>query len=489
MKNRWKHIFITVAGFIFFMSGMLFCTYNTYGAETDSIPETVSESSDGIVRTILSCVDETGNSYFIRQGNGFFIGYSAENQYVITDKQLVTASNDELEQIRKWYGLNEDTKLTTEVLFQLQADVCVAANVTASGNDSAYALLSPASSIQNSDYLKLSDSSVIQRKDTVYVYGYGGEMDIMNQTELKDVSLAALAGSISSIERNPVSITTDLAPQTGYAGSPLLDANGYVLGMIYADGDTMKIFPVDSIKSLLDTLGIEYKNTDPTSSYNVADESIKQELSSLLAQCQQDVTENSGQYSSKTLENYKAAISAAMTVMNTTDSTKDEYQESINALKSAQEKLKPVNYILHILQVIFLIAILAMSGICLFLYRKSKVLSVSLHPETAKAVSKQTEPSSALVRMDSNEVIWLDKKELRIGKDRQMVDYCIENNSAVSRYHAAIVKNQSHYYLIDNNSTNKTYLNHTVIQPQAAIELNNGDCISIANTMFQFRSV
>lgn len=215
----------------------------------------------------------------------------------------------------------------------------------------------------------------------------------------------------------------------------------------------LEVLPADTIRELLKALNITYKTNDPTGSYNVADAEIKQELSDLLPECQKDVTLHASEYSNKTLANYKAAINTAMEIIASPDSTKDNYQECIDALKTARKKLKPHNFTQRIIQLVLLAVLLA----------------------------------AALIRTDTNEVMWLEKKELRIGSDSKKVDYCIKDNPAISRYHAAIVYKDSQFYIIDNNSTIRTFVNHSPVEPHSAVVLQDEDSISLANVSFPLR--
>ena len=117
-------------------------------------------------------------------------------------------------------------------------------------------------------------------------------------------------------------------------------------------------------------------------------------------------------------------------------------------------------------------------------YLTSIKLYQTLHPELAPA--EHAKKSAALIRVNTNEVIWLTAKELRIGSDSEQVDYLIANNSAISRYHAAIIQKRHQYYIIDNHSTNRTSVNHTVLSGGQPWKLNDNDTILLADEPFTF---
>jgi hypothetical protein len=72
---------------------------------------------------------------------------------------------------------------------------------------------------------------------------------------------------------------------------------------------------------------------------------------------------------------------------------------------------------------------------------------------------KKTTGRTFLLRVKNNERIHLKGDCLRIGTEKKSVDYCIGDNCAVSRFHAKILHKNNSYFIIDNNSTNHTYLN------------------------------
>lgn len=107
-------------------------------------------------------------------------------------------------------------------------------------------------------------------------------------------------------------------------------------------------------------------------------------------------------------------------------------------------------------------------------------------PAKQKNEKEKTEKKTFLLRMKNNEKIMLEKNKFKIGTDKKTVDYCINDNHAVSRTHAEIHKKNGSYYLVDNESTNHTYLNEHEIQSNSEIKLQNKSRIKFANEEFVF---
>lgn len=98
----------------------------------------------------------------------------------------------------------------------------------------------------------------------------------------------------------------------------------------------------------------------------------------------------------------------------------------------------------------------------------------------------ESPPPAYLVRLKSNEKILLDKASFRIGTEKNGVDYWVGDNKTVSRNHADILRKNEQFFIIDLNSTNKTYVNGKVIQPGMKIELLEGTKIRLSNESFVF---
>lgn len=95
--------------------------------------------------------------------------------------------------------------------------------------------------------------------------------------------------------------------------------------------------------------------------------------------------------------------------------------------------------------------------------------------------------SPKLYRVKTNTLVSIDKPIFRIGKEASFVDYCISDNSAISRSHANIIQRGGEYFVVDANSTNHTYVNNMMIQANEEIKLEQGTRLRLANEEFEFR--
>lgn len=99
---------------------------------------------------------------------------------------------------------------------------------------------------------------------------------------------------------------------------------------------------------------------------------------------------------------------------------------------------------------------------------------------------KSSHPTAYLLRKKNDETIEILGDTFKIGKEKQYVDYCIEDNPTVSRSHADIIRKENGFYIIDNNSTNHTCLDGVVIPNCKQIELRDGSKIALGNELFTF---
>ena len=91
-----------------------------------------------------------------------------------------------------------------------------------------------------------------------------------------------------------------------------------------------------------------------------------------------------------------------------------------------------------------------------------------------------------LIREKVDEKISVNKPSFRIGSERKYVDYWVSDNSTVSRSHADIITREKRYFIIDLNSTNKTYVDGRAIPVEKEVELFDGTRVRLSNEDFVF---
>lgn len=87
----------------------------------------------------------------------------------------------------------------------------------------------------------------------------------------------------------------------------------------------------------------------------------------------------------------------------------------------------------------------------------------------------------------NNERIPINGNIFRLGRDKDFNDYVIQNNKFVGHSHCHILVENGEYFIVDDNSKNRTYVDGTPIQPGVKIKLVHGQNIKLADEEFEFR--
>lgn len=93
---------------------------------------------------------------------------------------------------------------------------------------------------------------------------------------------------------------------------------------------------------------------------------------------------------------------------------------------------------------------------------------------------------ASLTRQVTGEKIELGKPSFVLGKNPEKSDYAVADNTNISRVHAVITTRNGRYYVMDQNSTNGTFINGRIIKEGQETEILPGDCLMLANEEFIF---
>lgn len=97
--------------------------------------------------------------------------------------------------------------------------------------------------------------------------------------------------------------------------------------------------------------------------------------------------------------------------------------------------------------------------------------------------ANRTAPVPKLVHTATGRTIVINKASFWVGKED--VDILIDKD-VISRKHAEIITRGNNYFIIDNNSTNKTYVDGKAIPGKAAVEIYNGTRIKFVDEEYTF---
>ena len=115
------------------------------------------------------------------------------------------------------------------------------------------------------------------------------------------------------------------------------------------------------------------------------------------------------------------------------------------------------------------------------------VLGDNFGGTTVLGFDEPDEPTfPVLIREKNEESFSVDKPVFRIGTEQKYCDLFIRDNNYISRSHADIVTRDDRYYIIDRNSTNRTFVDGKVIPAEKEVEIFPGTKIRLANEDFTF---
>ncbi|MDC7280696.1 FHA domain-containing protein [Butyrivibrio fibrisolvens] len=481
-------------------------------------------AKQGVVQVNTVIVDDTSEKRLVVGGTGFIIGNPEGTEYVITSKDVVNPDQETLAAACQYYGLingeeatSINLRLATEVV--IEGDVVLNAAILTSSSELDMVVLQLPQPIYTRTPLKLLTNKKYdvnnlpyEVNDAVYALGLPEMVSFESDTKYySDQQIQMSFGEITNLGMYEGVQVIENNTETDFNnyGGPLVDENGYVIGMNLPKHNGEDSCALDSTKiaKILDGLGVTYSQVN----------------SAPKAEAEEEVEETE----------------------TTTQNTKPVVAPKANAKKGISETM-----IIVISLVAIFVVVCGVAGLILYIINRDKKdtpkaakakkekkvyngpvfdmdttpkNSVKMTAPTAKTpqksimamaqpkatVSDETTVLSAvpvndgetsllsedlnapqnlgtLVRRRTSEKISLSKSNFVIGKDALHSDYCIEKNSSISRKHAMITSGRNGAYIQDCNSTNGTFINGTKIESERAVLLNSGDIIKLSNEEFEY---
>lgn len=470
--------------------------------------EKVTAVSDSLMQVRMVYKDDKVTLH-IPAGTCFLIN---ENT-VLTAAHVVDMDDDTLAYIKSKTTNYNKNNVSYEVV--VSDDVTIPATLKKESQVNDFAIVSLNETIGNKTPAVLGDSESVNVTTNVYALGFPSDVTIMqskNTYTSKDATITT--GQVSKIgEFGGIdSIQHSATLSYGNSGGPLVDENGYVLGVnrssygLNDDNDNYYYATrIQLVMDILDALVIPY--TKAGSDHEPLEET--------------------------TIEAATTAVPAEITTEATEPTTeKPEEPAPMDTTK-----------LIIIIAIVVLVIILAVVIILVIVGNKKKSANKIQTPPRGNTVmpgapqapqmpsnrpsqppyppqpnnrpmqgSAPTMPSNEgagetsvlndgagettvlgnqstgffLVRKNNGEKINVNKPEFVIGKERRRVDYCISDNNSVSRAHAKIRVRAGRCYISDLGSTNCTFVNGTKLSPNQEVILSKGDKIKISDEEFEF---
>lgn len=107
--------------------------------------------------------------------------------------------------------------------------------------------------------------------------------------------------------------------------------------------------------------------------------------------------------------------------------------------------------------------------------------------ETTVLSNRGAVSGGTLIRKRTGEVININADQFVIGRERKSVNYCIADNTSVSRNHVRLTVRNGMVYMTDLGAANGTFINGVKLQPRQEMALKNGDKITLADEELEYK--
>lgn len=519
-------------------------------AASATVTGTTEDPANGILQVMLAYEDDGGQRTYFTGGTCFLINeeYVVTNKHVF-DLDVIDPSTGltTREVIMEILGLDElpDNDPHLKLFVFANRDTSVEATVHESAQSDVldFAALQLSERIYGREPLVLGDSDTIAQRDNVYAYGFPADsIQNKNFNTKDDVSISAgiiskvtVTGSVDVIEH-----TAQL--NNGNSGGPLLNEAGEVIGIneFIVDQKNYSI-QINAVKEILDTWGIPYSEgpgvvTGPTL------EDLRAEIDSANAIDLDEYTEESAATLQDAIANAETvasgspdetAIQAAIDEISNAKSglvSKPEIDDGTTG-GDVEEQTGPnwflIGGIIAIVVVIIVVVVIIIVVVNSSKKKKSKQtppvqqkMTPPVPPTPATSPVSPAQPagypgypqeadgagettlldsgagettllgggmgSAYLIRKKNGEKISITSQNFAIGKERRRVNYCISDNTSVSRYHVVITKKGTDYYAADQKSSNFTFVNGVQLSPYQETLLTDRSTLKLSDEEFEF---
>ncbi len=493
-------------------------------AASDATPA-VAEARKGIIQVRLYYVDNAGNETCLQTGSGFLVGAASGATTVITNYHVITlpdfteAEDDwDKESASEYFGVDffNSNEVNMEVRVAVKRDVEIVASYVNGSEQTDFAILELEQAIYDRSPLKFANSDNLVETQNIYALGFPAAASILEDDSVyttEDVTISnGIIGKFMAIN-NIDFVLHNAKLGFGNSGGPLVDSTGAVVGvntLIYGDvtGNYYSSIAINEIASVLDALGIVYEKADgssvpepqPTEPENPEEpeEPVTQDIPK--EPVTQDIPEepvtpeNPGEPADEgpNMLLIGGAIAGAaviigiiivVVVMNSKKKSAPKAGPVVPPM-GAGPKMPPTPPAAPGAPVppSFGNTMPVMDTGA----GETSVLGGGAG-ETSVLGGGAMQPTATLIRKKNGETVKIAKASFTIGKERRKVDFCVPDNNSVSRSHANIICKGGVYYIIDQNSTNYTFVNGNKINPNQEVKLNSGDKIKLADEEFEFR--
>lgn len=493
-------------------------TMNLTVFATSDATSGVADARKGVIQVRLYYVDDAGQSHWLQSGSGFLIGAGSGATTVITNHHVVTLpdhSSDpdtlDKEKASLRFGVNffNSNEVNMQVRVVVKRDVEINASYVNGSEQTDFAILELEQAIFDRNPLKLANSDELVETKPVYALGFPAVASRVEDDSVFTIEDVTITNGIIAKFQNINNIGFVLHnAQLGYgnSGGPLVDANGNVVGvntLFYGDdaGTYYSSVAINEIRGILDALGVTYENADgaPTPEPVVDPQPVVEEVVEEVEPETVVTTEPVVDLGPEPVIEEPApgpnmgliiGIGAAVVVILiivvvVVSNSKKKNTKAPAAVPVSATPVAPVPPAMPNMPnrptPPSFSGMPADSGA-----GETSVLGAGAG-ETSVLGGATSMLTATLIRKKNGETARISKPMFTIGKERQKVDFCIPDNTSISRVHVKILGKNGAFFIVDNNSTNYTYVNGNKVAANQEFKLNSGDKIKLADEEFEIR--
>lgn len=489
--------------------------------------QAVQETANGVLQINMVYTDKDNDSRTIAYGTSFLIN----SDTIVTCAHCVELTDYDYEWYADSVGLSvSEFKSRISYSVTVTRDVTIPARLNNVSMDMDWAVLTLAYPLQDHSPLTIRSSDTVELTENVYAVGFPALISYaedINTYTTSDVTITS--GQVNKVSygenifshKNYDFIQSSCKLTSGNSGGPLVDENGYVIGVCEGSWGTLfqddyyTSVAIDQVVVYLNAMGIEYTMADNNSV--------------------PAATETEAANESEAPETEAPIVTEAPVIATAVPTEPEAVMEE-----------KESGLSMTVLIVIIAAAVLLIGAIVLMIvlaggkkkksekapaqrvpagvgagaspYQQPTVPQQPMAPpvapfaqsHSASGIGETTVLSGAgettvldsgagetsvlsmaplckLIREKGGEVVNITKADFVIGKERSRVDYCISDNNSISRTHARIVSKEGKFFIIDQNATNGTYVNNVRSQPRREVEIKEGDQIKLSDEVFTFK--
>lgn len=301
--------------------------------------EAVTGAAAGMIEVQSGFLDAAGRFRKMKSAAGFLIANEESSTYIITNCETVSNTPRSIRKYCKENSINtENTQFSNYIQVVVKGDVTAQAQVVVKSAEKDYCVLSTANVVSQKESLKLGDSSGVEVNDIVYAYGFPREQGADAQ-DMSVMDAQASQGAVTEKEAvtdDGICIAHSAPVGAGYAGGPLLDADGYVIGLgrrqsPEEDTGIAYALPVNEISAVLDNFTIYYGSR--------AIDEASGRLEAAYGECTGIL--DGGGYKKSTMEALSLALEKAKEALSEEKPAAAVLDEAYSTLAAARDGLVP----------------------------------------------------------------------------------------------------------------------------------------------------